>query len=75
MNLPKFEIRPDTDAETATVIINGLTTGSMWMTDRGCCYKHTGRDIILTSTHIDVLSAIMRGIEAFAPDKQETPDG
>lgn len=62
MGLPKFDLRPDGD-DRAFVFFNGHQTGAMWMTDRGCCYQHTNRDLMLTKDHLEILVAVMRGVE------------
>ena len=63
MTLPKIEIRPNSISDTAMVSINGHQCGEMWMTDRGCCYKHTDRDFTLAADHVEFLATIMRGVE------------
>ena len=70
MNVPKIDIRPDRNGR-GFVSINGHDTGSIWMTDRGCCYQHTNRDFKLSSDTMEILVAIMRGIETICATDED----
>ena len=67
-----IEIRPKTNGK-ATVFIRGFQAGEMWLTDRGACYSHTNRDVILSRDEVQTLCSIMQGCEALGMDSP-TPD-
>ena len=71
--MSKIDIRPGySDSLTATIIVGGVQTGTMWLTTRGACYKHTSKDRALDREEMQTIVSAMQAAEVFGMEQGET---
>ena len=68
MSLPKIGLIHNSISDTAIFSINGKQCGEIWMTERGCCHKHTNRDFVLSTDHVEIIVVMMRSAEVLGMD-------
>lgn len=60
----EFHLTSDRNGK-ANVYLHGRACGQMWLTDRGCAYRHTQREMPLSRDDLELLTAVMRAVEVF----------